>query len=97
MPLLLNNSNGGSDWADRVTAKQVCDRQSRTEKGSAYLYELTDTILQAVSKGAEIKNKKNSTELTIRGQFSPPNGVWVQALMRSKEVKTCQLRSSLRD
>ncbi len=32
-PLLLNNSNGGSDWADHdVTAKQVYGRQSRTEK-----------------------------------------------------------------
>ena len=41
-PLLLNNSNGGSDWADHdVTAKQVYGRQSRTEKGSADLYELT--------------------------------------------------------
>ena len=53
-PLLLNNSNGGSDWADHdVTAKQVYGRQSRTEKGSAYLYELTDKILQAnIEKGA---------------------------------------------
>ena len=57
-PLLLNNSNGGSDWADHdVTAKQVYGRQSRTEKGSAYLYELTDKILQAnIEKGA-IKEK----------------------------------------
>lgn len=53
-PLLLNNSNGGSDWADHdVTAKQVYGRQSRTEKGSAYLYKLTDKILQAnIEKGA---------------------------------------------
>ncbi|MFR0924259.1 MAG: hypothetical protein ACLSF2_11240 [Butyricicoccus sp.] len=37
-PLMLNNNNGGSDWADHdVTAKQVYGRQSRTEKGSAYL------------------------------------------------------------
>ena len=57
-PLLLNNSNGGSDWADHdVTAKQVYGRQSRTEKGSAYLYELTDNILQANIKKGALKEK----------------------------------------
>ena len=57
-PLLLNNSNGGSDWADHdVTAKQVYGRQSRTEKGSAYLYELTDKILQANIKKGALKEK----------------------------------------
>ena len=57
-PLLLNNSNGGSDWADHdVTAKQVYGRQSRTEKGSAYLYKLTDTILQANIKKGALKEK----------------------------------------
>ena len=57
-PLLLNNSNGGSDWADHdVTAKQVYGRQSRTEKGSAYLYQLTDNILQANIKKGALKEK----------------------------------------
>ena len=57
-PLLLNNSNGGSDWADHdVTAKQVYGRQSRTEKGSAYLYKLTDKILQANIKKGALKEK----------------------------------------
>ena len=57
-PLLLNNSNGGSDWADHdVTAKQVYGRQSRTEKGSAYLYKLTDNILQANIKKGALKEK----------------------------------------
>ena len=57
-PLLLNNSNGGSDWADHdVTAKQVYGRQSRTEKGSAYLYKLTDNILQANIKKGVLKEK----------------------------------------
>ena len=57
-PLLLNNSNGGSDWTDHdVTAKQVYGRQSRTEKGSAYLYELTDNILQANIKKGALKEK----------------------------------------
>ena len=52
------NSNGGSDWADHdVTAKQVYGRQSRTEKGSAYLYKLTDNILQANIKKGALKEK----------------------------------------
>lgn len=53
-PLLLNNSNGGSDWAEHdVTAEKVYGRQRRTEKGSAYLYQLTDSILQEnIKKGA---------------------------------------------
>ena len=72
-PLLLNNSNGGSDWADHdVTAKQVYGRQSRTEKGSAYLYELTDKILQAnIEKGAGTYAKQGgenvSAEIIIAG------------------------------
>lgn len=53
-PLLLNNSNGGSDWAEHdVTAEKVYGRQRRTEKGSAYLYQLTDEILKEnIKKGA---------------------------------------------
>lgn len=53
-PLLLNNSNGGSDWAEHdVTAEKVYGRQRRTEKGSAYLYQLTDEILKEnIRKGA---------------------------------------------
>ena len=41
-----------------MTAKQqVYGRQSRTEKGSAYLYKLTDTILQANIKKGALKEK----------------------------------------
>ena len=40
-----------------VTAKQVYGRQSRTEKGSAYLYKLTDNILQANIKKGALKEK----------------------------------------
>ena len=52
-PLLLNNSNGGSDWADHdVTAKQVYGRQSKTKLGSERLYEITDHLIQdALKKG----------------------------------------------
>ena len=46
-PLILNNSNGGSDWREhRVTAQSVYGRQSRTRAGSEKLYEVTDEILR---------------------------------------------------
>ena len=46
-PLLLNNSNDGSDWKEHgVSASQVRARQVGTRKGSEYLYtEVTDRIL----------------------------------------------------
>ncbi len=47
-PLLLNNSNGGSDWKEHnVTSEKVRARQIGTEKGSERLYrEVTDRILR---------------------------------------------------
>lgn len=53
-PLLLNNSNGGSDWKEHdVSAAQVYGRQERTKYGSKILYDLTDQILQAnIEKGS---------------------------------------------
>ena len=46
-PLILNNSNGGSDWNEHgVTAKQVYVRQSQTKIGSEKLFEVTDSIIQ---------------------------------------------------
>ena len=46
-PLLLNDSNGGSDWREHgVTAAQVYGRQRMTKRGSERLYELTDQILR---------------------------------------------------
>ncbi len=46
-PLLLNHSNGGSDWLEHhVSAKQVYERQQRTRYGSEKLFEVTDSILQ---------------------------------------------------
>ena len=52
-PLILNNSNGGSDWREHgVTAKQVYKRQGKTKPGSEYLYEITDLIIrQNIEKG----------------------------------------------
>ncbi|MCR5431694.1 MAG: HD domain-containing protein [Lachnospiraceae bacterium] len=53
-PLLLNNSNGGSDWKEHgVSAAQVYGRQSTTKPGSEKLYEVTDKIIRAnVAKGS---------------------------------------------
>ena len=46
-PLILNNSNGGSDWREHgVHASQVYRRQSETRPGSEKLYEVTDAIIK---------------------------------------------------
>lgn len=53
-PLLLNNSNGGSDWREHgVKAEQVYRRQSETKLGSEKLYQVTDQILREnIEKGS---------------------------------------------
>lgn len=52
-PLLLNNSNNGSDWREhKVTARQIYERQNKTKEGSEKLFEITDSILQEhIKKG----------------------------------------------
>lgn len=46
-PLLLNNSNEGSDWKEHpVTAENVYGRQKKTRLGSEKLYEVTDRIIK---------------------------------------------------
>lgn len=52
-PLILNNSNGGSDWMEHgVSAAQVYKRQGNTEKGSKKLFEITDAIIKEhIEKG----------------------------------------------
>ena len=46
-PLLLNDSNQGSDWKEHpVTATQVDQRQIQTKDGSDVLFDLTDQILK---------------------------------------------------
>jgi putative hydrolase of HD superfamily len=47
-PVILNNSNGGSDWKEHgVRSSQVYNRQKGTRKGSERLYEITDAIIRA--------------------------------------------------
>ena len=52
-PLILNNSNHGSDWQEHhVTADQVYKRQNRTKLGSEKLFEVIDCIIQEnIAKG----------------------------------------------
>ena len=47
-PLILNNSNDGSDWKEHcVKASQVYGRQNKTRLGSETLYqEVTDRLIQ---------------------------------------------------
>lgn len=45
-PLMLNNSNDGSDWKEHgVTATQVHGRQDKTALGSKKLFEIVDAII----------------------------------------------------
>lgn len=46
-PLILNNSNNGSDWkAHKVTAEKVYARQRKTKLGSETLFEVVDSIIR---------------------------------------------------
>ena len=46
-PLILNHSNGGSDWKEHgVTAAAVYGRQKGTRLGSEALYAVTDRIIR---------------------------------------------------
>ncbi len=53
-PIILNNSNGGADWAEHgVTAKEVYGRQTKTRDGSEKLFEVIDGIIKEnVKKGS---------------------------------------------
>ncbi|MBR0352311.1 MAG: HD domain-containing protein [Oscillospiraceae bacterium] len=45
-PLILNNSNGGSDWREhKNTYAQVYGRHSGTRAGSEKLFEYTDSVI----------------------------------------------------
>lgn len=57
-PLILNNSNGGSDWKRyKVSASQVYKRQNKTKDGSVKLFEVVDNIIKEnINKGNIINN-----------------------------------------
>lgn len=52
-PILLNNSNGGSDWAEHgVKADKVYGRQSKSREGSEKIFEVIDSIIKKyIEKG----------------------------------------------
>lgn len=52
-PLLLNDSNNGSDWRKHdVTSEQIYKRQKKTSLGSEKLFEVTDKIIRDnIAKG----------------------------------------------
>ena len=55
-PLILNNSNGGSDWREHnVTAEQVYSRQNKTKLGSQKLFEVVDEIIRKNIEKKSIK------------------------------------------
>ena len=46
-PLMLNNSNDGSDWVEHgVNAATIYGRQRKTKAGSEKLFEVTDAIIR---------------------------------------------------
>jgi putative hydrolase of HD superfamily len=57
-PLLLNHSNGGSDWIEHdVSSEQVYGRQRKTKLGSETLFEVTDAIIQENIKKGSLKQQ----------------------------------------
>lgn len=56
-PLILNDSNGGSDWREHgVSAEQVYSRQNKTRLGSDKIFELTDKIIRQNIKRKNLKS-----------------------------------------
>lgn len=55
-PLMLNNSNDGSDWTEHgVNSTQVYGRQSKNAIGSVVLGEFTDSIIESHIQKGHIK------------------------------------------
>ncbi len=55
-PLLLNNSNGGSDWKEHdVSATTIYTRHNKTRLGSEKLFQVTDEIIQENVKKKNLK------------------------------------------
>lgn len=55
-PLLLNNSNGGSDWKEHgVAREQVEKRNLRTQEGSGEIWEYMQTLLDENQKKGSLR------------------------------------------
>lgn len=56
-PLLLNNSNNGSDWKEHgVSAAKVYERQNKTKLGSEKLFEVVDDIIKENIRNNNLKS-----------------------------------------
>ena len=57
-PLLLNDSNQGSDWKEHdVSAQKVYQRQRKTALGSERLYQVSDEILQKQIRNGNLREQ----------------------------------------
>ena len=55
-PLILNNSNNGSDWREHsVTSEQIYKRQTKTKLGSEKIFAVADRIIQDNIQKGNIK------------------------------------------
>lgn len=55
-PILLNNSNGGSDWVEHgVSAEKVYGRQSKSKEGSEKIFEVIDGIIKKNIESGSLK------------------------------------------
>ena len=55
-PLILNNSNNGSDWkGHNVTFEQVYKRHNKTKLGSEKLFEISDQIIRDNAQKGNLK------------------------------------------
>jgi len=55
-PLILNDSNNGSDWKEHdVTSAQIYKRQCKTKLGSNKLFEISDKIIQENIRKGNLK------------------------------------------
>lgn len=55
-PIMLNNSNGGSDWREHgVSAEQVYNRQRTTRLGSEKLFAVIDDIIKRNISAGNLK------------------------------------------
>lgn len=56
-PMILNNSNSGSDWkSHNVRAEQVMERQKKTKPGSEKIYALAEKIVRMNTEKGNLKS-----------------------------------------
>lgn len=58
-PLLLNSSNGGSDWTEhQVTKAQVMGRQKKSQPGSDKIWHYTEQIIEEYARKGIIREEE---------------------------------------